>query len=203
MRSGPTDQFAVLYTFDLSKVKVSTEPQQSQPQGTLTGQAKLGAGADADSAVVALGIYANMSDASSSGTLKGEFSAAVNTKQELLKLSTVSTMNMAAQAEDGTSHSVRGTVNGLVSIQAGAKPSISLNVNGNSNMTLPQEGQTQVSDADHSFDVNLKLVKLSNQEIGIDYTTTVDGKTESGHFNLSNDSGKTCETRSVVRPVRL
>lgn len=215
-----TDEFAVTYTMDLSKLQSSSStsptsdpmpiptedsdfpvqgntpsitppPQSQQREIPVTGIAKLGVGASSDTAVVSLGATISSLDPQMPASFNGGFAAAVNDTKKLLKVNSDLTASISGKDESGSPQNFAASMNGLLEIQAGTKPSLHLKTSVSGTGVLSSSG-VEPAKENHSYVADILVSKVDPRNVTVVYSVTGDGKTDGGTLKFASDSYGRC-----------
>ncbi|MCX6126288.1 MAG: hypothetical protein NTV34_16265 [Proteobacteria bacterium] len=217
---GATEQFAVTYQIDLSKVNVSTpntssatETSGSETSGTaglptqdssngkesipVTGLIKIGAGANATEAVLGFGFNAAMDNKGTTGAIDGNFSISANDALKLLKMSADGKLSFKAPSQEGSNKpiNIAAETKSLFEIQAGSKPSLHLSGSYSGNGNISKEGAA-LSDETHMISADVKVAQSNSSDVKVSYSVTVDGKETTGSVEFVTDAYGQCVVKA-------
>jgi hypothetical protein len=222
-REPASEQFAVSYAIDLSKMQQesSDERSGSLPSGSIpsgltlsaqpsqsanfSGLARVGAGANADVAIVGLGVNVAVTGERDNANGNGGFLVAAYTKEQKLKFNLNSALNAVVTDNQGQTHSSNATIGSNATLIAGSLPSVELSLKGNGNATLAGGDSSVSGDSrptiimdgkDHSIDANFKVEKLSNNDIKFTMAMTADGNTQKQDLILTSDENGNCVVKN-------
>lgn len=225
-RAPANPQFAVSYSIDLSKVNVeTTSPTPDSKESRhlvfmndhsrdsrhssgsvssdvkLTGLAMIGAAANDTMAVLSIGLNAVATKPDSSqASMKGGFAVSADNRKKLLQLSATADINAQEKDESGQVANAHASLSTKLDLQAGAKPSVALTLDGKSNLQPANGTTTQMTltGEDHSVSAVIKIERLANADVAVNYALTVDAKKTETKVVLTNDASNRCVVKSTT-----
>ena len=166
---------------------------------TTSGLVIIGAGANTDMAVLAMGMDASGSSKSGSGTVRAGFAASANQKDKVLKVNLNGNENMTQNAE-GTNQTqnIHGTQNVDLTLQAGEKPFIDLGVSGTINGQPVEGGTLNLTAEDHTIAATVRVEAAENNGIKVTYSYTEDAKKTDGKLTMVTDENGQCVVKDSI-----
>lgn len=195
-RQGPDAQFAVSYLFDLTKLDAQNTERQPEDR-RVTGLAKLGAGANSDSAILALAMNVSTQGKQGSGTINAASALAAYHATETLKLSSNGSASGTVVDDNGKGSPVTLSYDGLLAVQAGAKPSLAIEASAKGTGHVNAEGSIETSTETHDIAAKVKIEKVSSTDVAVTYNVMADGKTEAGQLTMTTDASGQCVVRET------
>jgi hypothetical protein len=222
-KSGPTDQYAVIYSMDLAKMKSSSEENNSmassqQQSGRVKddtkveGSLSIGAGSNDSMAVVGISADMKVFGQDTNVGLKSNMVTAVSIPEKLLKMSL--DFGLAGRVPNKQETQDADSFTGLVSsstsnldlningnsyftVKSGELPSVTIGALLNSNLTMNDDKKVVTTDKISTLKFKFTMAAKSKEAVNVAYEASFADKKASGTYDLETDRYGDCSVKSA------